>query len=87
MFKLVFFDEDKSINNGIFVFNMLVVGDKIFKYKFENLLRKVLIEFGEFGMSDMKIVLYGKYGFLVKLNVYKYVFVVNSSFFVEKLVE
>lgn len=66
---------------------MLVVGDRIFKFKFEILLRKVLIEFGEFGISDMKIVLLGNYGFFVKLNVYKDVFVENSSFFGEKLGE
>lgn len=85
--KPVSSDEDKSTNNGTPASNMPVAGDKTPKHKSENLPRKVSIEFGEPGTSDMKIVLYGKHGFSVKLNVHKHVLVVNSSFFAEKLAE
>ncbi|XP_021718537.1 BTB/POZ domain-containing protein At3g50780-like [Chenopodium quinoa] len=55
--------------------------------KSESLPKKVSIEFGESGTSDMKVVLYGKHGFSVKLNVHKGVLVENSSFFAERLAE
>ncbi|GMH06459.1 hypothetical protein Nepgr_008299 [Nepenthes gracilis] len=53
----------------------------------ENLPRKVSIEFGELGTSDMKVVLFGNHGFLVKLNVHRNILVENSSFFAERLSE
>lgn len=53
--------------------------------KIESLPRKVAIEFGEPGTSDMKVVLLGKQGFCVKLSVHKKVLVENSSYFADKL--
>lgn len=52
-----------------------------------NMPRKVAIEFGEPGTSNMKVVLQGKQGFCVKLSVHKNVLVENSSFFADKLSE
>ncbi|KVH92558.1 hypothetical protein Ccrd_005382 [Cynara cardunculus var. scolymus] len=52
----------------------------------ENLPRKVSIEFGESGTGDLKVVLMGRQGFIVKLSVHKSVLEENSTFFAEKLV-
>ncbi|KAF5791826.1 putative chromatin remodeling & transcription regulator BTB-POZ family [Helianthus annuus] len=51
----------------------------------ENLPRKVSIEFGEAGTGDLKVVLFGKQGFIVKLSVHKSVVEENSTFFAHKL--
>lgn len=51
----------------------------------ENLPRKVSIEFGEPGTGDLKVVLMGRQGFIVKLSVHKNVVEENSTFFAEKL--
>lgn len=51
----------------------------------ENLPRKVAIEFGEHGTGDLKVVLFGKQGFIVKLSVHKAVVEENSTFFAQKL--
>ncbi|XP_076888443.1 BTB/POZ domain-containing protein At3g50780-like [Bidens hawaiensis] len=51
----------------------------------ENLPRKVSIEFGEPGTGDLKVVLFGKQGFIVKLSVHKVVVEENSLFFAQKL--
>ncbi|CAM8879373.1 hypothetical protein QQ045_025605 [Rhodiola kirilowii] len=55
------------------------------KPKIENVPKKVAIEFGESGTSDMKVILLGKQGFCVKLNVHRNVLMENSSFFANKL--
>lgn len=55
--------------------------------KIEHLPRKVAIEFGEPGTSDMKVILLGKQGFCVKLSVHKNVLAENSSYFADKLSE
>lgn len=55
--------------------------------KADHLPRKVSIEFGEPGTSDMKVILLGKQGFCVKLSVHRNVLVENSSFFAKKLLE
>lgn len=55
--------------------------------KVENIPRKVAIEFGEPGTSNIKVVLLGKQGFCVKLSVHKNVLIENSSFFANKLSE
>lgn len=47
--------------------------------------RKVSIEFGESGTSDMKVVLMGRQGFCVKLSVHRDVLAENSSFFASTL--
>ncbi|XP_010558026.1 PREDICTED: BTB/POZ domain-containing protein At3g50780-like [Tarenaya hassleriana] len=57
------------------------------RQKVETLPRKVAIEFGEPGTSDMKVILLGKQGFCVKLSVHKNVLSDNSSFFANKLAE
>lgn len=55
--------------------------------KIENLPRKVSIEFGDPGTSDLKVVLFGNQGFSVKLSVHKSVLVQNTCFFAEKFSE
>lgn len=55
--------------------------------KIETMPRKVAIEFGEPGTSDMKVVLLGKQGFSVKLSVHRDVLTEKSRFFSEKLSE
>ncbi|XP_068335670.1 BTB/POZ domain-containing protein At3g50780-like [Pyrus communis] len=64
-----------------------IVPERVPKPKVENLPRKVAIEFGEPGTSDMKVVLLGKKGFCVKLSVHKNVLVEHSNFFADKLSE
>lgn len=64
-----------------------LVNERAPRHKIENLPRKVAIEFGEPGTSDMKVVLMGKHGFYVKLSVHKNVLMENSSFFADKLSE
>ncbi|KAK0603394.1 hypothetical protein LWI29_004489 [Acer saccharum] len=64
-----------------------VVPERTSRHKIENPPRKVAIEFGEPGTSNMKVVLLGKQGFCVKLSVHKNVLVDNSSFFADKLLE
>ncbi|CAN0911937.1 BTB/POZ domain-containing protein At3g50780 [Linum grandiflorum] len=53
--------------------------------KVENPPRKVAIEFGEPGTSDLKVILLGKHGFSVKLSVHRNVLIQSSSFFADKL--
>lgn len=62
-----------------------VVPERTPRPKMEHLHRKVAIEFGEPGTSNLKVVLLGKQGFCVKLSVHRNVLVENSSFFSEKL--
>ncbi|KAF3438849.1 hypothetical protein FNV43_RR17124 [Rhamnella rubrinervis] len=64
-----------------------VVTERVPKPKVESLPRKVAIEFGEPGTSDMKVILIGKQGFCVKLSVHKNVLMEHSSFFADKLSE
>ncbi|KAL2905669.1 hypothetical protein RDABS01_004379 [Bienertia sinuspersici] len=81
-------DDPKSVSNGSPATNVSGGGERgPSRNKVENLPKKVSIEFGESGTSDMKVVLFGKHGFSVKLNVHKNVLVRNSSFFAEKLAE
>ncbi|KMT08528.1 hypothetical protein BVRB_6g138110 [Beta vulgaris subsp. vulgaris] len=80
-------DDQKSANNGTPASNVPVGGERTPRNKAENLPKKVSIEFGESGTSDMKVLLFGKHGFSVKLNVHKSVLVDNSIFFAEKLDE
>ncbi|KAL5704914.1 hypothetical protein ACHQM5_023274 [Ranunculus cassubicifolius] len=62
-----------------------VVPERSPKPENENLRKKVSIEFGEHGTSDLKVVLCGKQGFSVKMSVHRNVLVENSSFFANKL--
>ncbi|XP_004300583.1 PREDICTED: BTB/POZ domain-containing protein At3g50780 [Fragaria vesca subsp. vesca] len=64
-----------------------MAAERVPRPKVENLPRKVAIEFGEPGTSDMKVILLGKQGFCVKLSVHKNVLVENSNFFADKLAE
>ncbi|GLU13669.1 hypothetical protein SLE2022_302890 [Rubroshorea leprosula] len=64
-----------------------VVPERTPRPKIENVPRKVAIEFGEPGTSDMKVILLGKQGFCVKLSVHRKVLVENSRFFADKLSE
>ncbi|KAH9663323.1 BTB/POZ domain-containing protein [Citrus sinensis] len=63
------------------------VPERTSRPKLENMPRKVAIEFGEPGTSNIKVVLLGKQGFCVKLSVHKNVLLENSSFFANKLSE
>lgn len=83
--KPVSSDDCKSTTNGAPESTM--TGERTPRNRADNLPRKVSIEFGKVGTSDMKVVLFGKHGFSVKLNVHKSVIVENSSFFAEKLAE
>lgn len=69
------------------VLSSSVVSERAPKPKVESLPRKVAIEFGEPGTSDMKVILLGKQGFCVKLSVHKNVLMEYSSFFADKLSE
>ncbi|KAI4314896.1 hypothetical protein L6164_027759 [Bauhinia variegata] len=55
--------------------------------KIENLPRKVAIEFGEPATCDLKVVIFGKQGFCVKLSVHRDVLTEKSNFFADKLSE
>ncbi|GAB4848902.1 hypothetical protein Ancab_003714 [Ancistrocladus abbreviatus] len=67
--------------------NAAVAAERVPKAKNEHLPRKVSIEFGEPGTSDMRVVLFGKHGLSVKLNLHKNVIVENSNFFADRLSE
>ncbi|KAI7729063.1 hypothetical protein M8C21_004330 [Ambrosia artemisiifolia] len=47
--------------------------------------RKVFVEFGEPGTGDLKVVLLGKQGIMVRLSVHRHVVEENSAFFAKKL--
>ncbi|KAE7999860.1 hypothetical protein FH972_004249 [Carpinus fangiana] len=64
-----------------------VAAERAPRPKIENLPRKVAIEFGEPGTSDMKVILLGKQGFCVKLSVHKNILVENSRYIADKLSE
>ncbi|GFQ01915.1 BTB/POZ domain-containing protein at3g50780 [Phtheirospermum japonicum] len=53
----------------------------------ENAPKKVTVEFGEPGTSDLKVILLGKQGFAVKLSVHRNVLVEYSSFFANRISE
>lgn len=81
-------DDQKSANNNDSPASIMAIADeRSTRSKVENLPKKVSLEFGESGTSDMKVVLIGKHGFSVKLNVHKSVLGGKSSFFAEKLGE
>ena len=51
-------------------FNVPVGGERTPRNKAENSPKKVSIEFGESRTSDMKVLLFGKHKFSIKLNVH-----------------
>ncbi|XP_022884248.1 BTB/POZ domain-containing protein At3g50780-like [Olea europaea var. sylvestris] len=63
------------------------VSEKMPRPKIENVPRKVSIEFGESGTSDLKVILLGKQGFAVKLSVHRSILMDNSSYFAHKISE
>uniref|UniRef100_A0A5B7B5F4 BTB domain-containing protein n=1 Tax=Davidia involucrata TaxID=16924 RepID=A0A5B7B5F4_DAVIN len=80
-------DDQRNFSSDTPVLSASVVSERAPRPKIENLPRKVSIEFGEPGTSDLKVVLLGRQGFAVKLSVHKSVLVDNSSFFADKLSE
>lgn len=86
--KPVASDDSKSTSNGApDQSEMPVSGERTPRNNMGSYPRKVSIEFGEPGTSDLKVVLFGKHEFSVKLDVHKDVIAENSSFFAEKLSE
>ncbi|KAL8117538.1 BTB/POZ domain-containing protein At3g50780-like [Apium graveolens] len=69
------------------VLSSTLIPQSAIKPKVENIQRKVSIEFGEPGTSDLKVVLFGKQGFTVKLSTHKNVLVASSSYFADKFTE
>ncbi|XP_028118555.1 uncharacterized protein LOC114316097 isoform X1 [Camellia sinensis] len=80
-------DEQRNPGSDTPVLNAPVVNERMPRPKVENFPRKVSIEFGELGTSDLKVVLLGKQGFAVRLSVHKNVLVEYSSFFADRLLE
>ncbi|KAL8151882.1 LOW QUALITY PROTEIN: hypothetical protein V2J09_021690 [Rumex salicifolius] len=79
-------EEQKASNVENHSSNGHVAAERVVnRNKGESLSRKVSIEFGEPGTSDLKLVLLGKHGFLVKLIVHRDVLVEKSTFFAQKL--
>lgn len=62
-----------------------VVNEKAPRSRPENAPRKVTIEFGESGTSDLKVILLGKQGVAVKLSVHRSVLEEHSSFFASRI--
>ncbi|XP_057768469.1 BTB/POZ domain-containing protein At3g50780 [Salvia miltiorrhiza] len=65
--------------------NASLTNEKAPRSRPENAPRKVTIEFGEPGTSDLKVILFGKQGVAVKLSVHRSVLVEHSSFFASKV--
>ncbi|KAL0461508.1 UNVERIFIED_CONTAM: BTB/POZ domain-containing protein [Sesamum latifolium] len=80
-------DEQKSHSSDPPVLNAPSMNEKAPRPKLENVPRKVTIEFGEPGTSDLRVILLGKQGLAVKLSVHRSVLVENSSFFASKISE
>ena len=83
--KLVVSDDQQCAGPERPPVNASVGTERAPRPKIENLPRKVAIEFGEPGTCDMKVVLFGKQGFCVKLSVHRGVLTEKSSFFADKL--
>ncbi|KAK6922778.1 hypothetical protein RJ641_011082 [Dillenia turbinata] len=80
-------NDKRGFNNDALGLGASIVSDRTARPKAESLPRKVAIEFGEPGTSDLKVILRGKQGFLVKLSVHRSVLKEKSSFFADKLSE
>ncbi|XP_058080998.1 BTB/POZ domain-containing protein At3g50780 isoform X2 [Magnolia sinica] len=78
-------DDQRCLNSDPSGFNTSVVSERGPKPNPENLQRKVAVEFGEAETRDLKVILSGKHGFSVKMNVHRNVLVEHSNFFAEKL--
>ncbi|KAK8652965.1 hypothetical protein V6N13_126986 [Hibiscus sabdariffa] len=83
----VTYDDQRTftpVDNGI---SASIVPERVPRLKVEHVPRNMAIEYGEPGTSDMKVILLGKEGFCVKLNVHKQVLLEHSCFFTDKLSE
>ncbi|XP_059645244.1 BTB/POZ domain-containing protein At3g50780 [Cornus florida] len=80
-------EDQRNFSSDTPVLSASVITERTPRPKIENLPRKVSIEFGEPGTSDLKVLLLGRHGFAVKLSVHKSVLAENSSFFSDKLSE
>ncbi|XP_022949690.1 BTB/POZ domain-containing protein At3g50780-like [Cucurbita moschata] len=78
-------DDDRKGNADTSGYGASEVVHRASRPKVEKMPRKIAIEFGEAGTSDIKVVLVGKQGFSVKLSVHKHVLMENSTFFAIKL--
>ncbi|RZC67062.1 hypothetical protein C5167_010758 [Papaver somniferum] len=79
-------DDQKALSSDAVSLNTTtMVVERPAKPNNDNSRRKVAIEFGDPGTSDLKVVLFGKQGFSVKMSVHRSVLVENSSFFAEQL--
>ncbi|XP_059293729.1 BTB/POZ domain-containing protein At3g50780 [Lycium ferocissimum] len=78
-------DEKRGVSSDTPTVTASVPAERTPRSKTENVPRKVSIEFGEPGTSDLRVILLGKQGFTVKLNVHKNILVENSSFFANKI--
>lgn len=78
-------EDQKTLSSDVSITNTSIVVERPVKPNSDNSRRKVAIEFGESGTSNLKVVLCGKQGFSVKLSVHRSVLMENSSFFAEQL--
>ncbi|KAG6415656.1 hypothetical protein SASPL_123070 [Salvia splendens] len=65
--------------------NASLASEKAPRSRPESAPRKVTIEFGEPGTSDLKVILLGRQGVAVKLSVHRSVLVEHSSFFASRI--
>ncbi|XP_075514945.1 BTB/POZ domain-containing protein At3g50780-like [Primulina tabacum] len=75
----------QSSNAPVLNNNASVKNERASRPKLENVPRKVRIEFGEPGTSDLKLILLGKQGLSVKLSVHRSVLLENSSYFASEI--
>ncbi|KAI3462800.1 hypothetical protein Pfo_019463 [Paulownia fortunei] len=80
-------DEQRTHGCDAPVLNASLMSEKAPRPKPESVPRKVTIEFGEPGTSDLKVILLGKQGLAVKLSVHRSILVEHSSFFASKISE
>lgn len=80
-------NEQKSPCFDATVLNPSLANEKAPRPRPENAPRKVTIEFGEAGTSDLKVILLGKQGLAVKLSVHRSVLMEHSSFFKTRISE
>ncbi|KAG6424048.1 hypothetical protein SASPL_114459 [Salvia splendens] len=65
--------------------NASLANEKVPHSRPENVPRKVAIEFGEPGTSDLKVILLGRQGVVVKLSVHRSVLTDHSTFFASRI--
>ncbi|KAK4367683.1 hypothetical protein RND71_011475 [Anisodus tanguticus] len=79
--------EKRGVSSDTPVVSASVPAERTPRSKTENVPKKVSIEFGEPGTSDLRVIMLGKQGFTVKLNVHKSILIEHSSFFANKISE